>query len=361
MANMAELYDEDSSDGTLVIDEKNLIPNDDDSVSDQLQIAKIDKFIKISSFMTTSSSTIRNIACTFCSKLFSCNDDLLNHIKLFKGKCLTISNDIPCTKRQTNEDLTPEHFVKKKRGRPPKNSIAIDMPIPKAIPVHPPPLIPLSVLRTFAMPPPIVKNLPSLRQQLIDEMEPEYPCSLCDQIFRHHIGLLCHLDSDHKNDSTEKVENIRKKTTRKIAIKEKKPIENDEPISDIINLTLMPDVKKDSLLNRMKSYVYSASKGQVLCVICNAPFKTTKKALAHVEDKHIKEKIQCGYCNMKFVYELKVRSHMAKRHNVIGVYKCDKCLTMLNKEECETHSEKCKNTINPIIKQEDTNVQTVEN
>ena len=206
--------------------------------------------------------------------------------------------------------------------------------------------------------------LPSLRQILVDEIEPEYPCTMCGEIFRHNIGLLCHLNTEHNDETFNKEDSskekksptklgVKKQIMKKNPVDENKQVENDAyiqmPISDTVDLTLLPDLKKDSLMNRMKSYVYSPMKGQAICLLCNIDFKNTKKALSHVEDKHIMDKIGCGYCNMKFVYELKLRSHMAKRHNVICVYKCDKCSKMINKEECDSHSEKCKEKVNPMI------------
>ncbi|XP_025204483.1 uncharacterized protein LOC112601218 [Melanaphis sacchari] len=399
---MAELESEDSSDGTLVIDEPNydnqtieisdnsdsdveivklndnindnsdveVVELDDDiKANSDVEIVELDNHIKNVSFSLnpSSSSTKIGLTCKPCSRVFSTNNELLNHIRKFKGRiggCTNIPNNT-LTKRKDVESPKPERLIKKKRGRPPKSNIIIapkiPLPVPKIIPLNRPSipdLIPI-VFKSNTRPTIATNNniLPSLGQILIDEIEPEHPCTICGEIFRHNIGLLCHLNAEHNNETNKKDSNkkekstklrVKKQTKEKHLVNENKQIENYEPISDTVDLTLLPDIKKDSLINRMKSYVY-CNKGQVICVLCNIDFKNTKKALAHVEDKHIMNKIECGYCNMKFVYELKLRSHMARRHKVISVHKCDKCLKMINNEEINSHSEKCKEKVNPLI------------
>lgn len=349
---MAELESEDSSDGTLVIDEPNYDCNQieilDDSNSDVEVVEIDDDIIDINTLMSpSSSSTSISLTCNQCSKQFSTNNNLINHIRKFKGSCAKVTNNNLTIKRKSPIDLIPKHFVKKK----PK-LCTINPAISEAVPLCNQ-IIPI-IYKPAAVPTKII--MPSLRQMLVDEIEPEHPCTQCGQIFRHNIGLLCHLNSDHNDVSSNQVINVKKKSSTKLEektqivrkndIKDKKQIENNEPMSNTINLTLLPDLKKDSLLNRMKSYVYSADKNKVICIVCNVEFKNIKKALAHVEDKHISEKVECGYCNMKFVYELKLRSHMAKRHKIICVYKCDECSKMINREECESHLEKCKGKAN---------------
>jgi len=402
---MAELESEDSSDGTLVIDEPNYenqtveilddsdsdveIVELDDDIEDNsdLEIVELDDVQDNSdvdvvelddniedtyiSLNPPGASAKIGLTCKQCSRIFTTNNDLLNHIRKFKGRiggCTNIVNVTTLTtKRKNAESPKFEHLVNKKRGRPPKKNNVIELqvpiPVPKTIPLCRP-SIPELIPIFFKSPtkPTIAMNnnnnmLPSLRQMLVDEIEPEHPCTKCGEIFRHNIALLCHLTTEHKNESTNK--DPKKKSATKLGVKKQimkkncinvnKHIENVEPTSDIVDLTLLPDFKKDSLLNRMKSYLYSPNKGQVICILCNIDFKNTKKALAHVEDKHIMDKIECGYCNMKFVFELKLRSHMARRHKVICVYKCDKCLKMINKEECDSHLEKCIEKINPVI------------
>lgn len=352
---MAEVESEDSSDGTLVIDEPSYnyetIEIMDSSDSD-VEVVELDNIS--TSLNPSSSSNKSGLNCNFCLRIFSSNNELLNHVRKFKGKlggCLNKSNmtNVNLTVKKKNEEsILQEHLIKRKRGRPPK--IYPKRPVPDAIPLYPEnrPIIYNSLPHT--------NNFQSLKKVLLDEIEPEYACTKCDQTFRHNIGLICHLNSEH-NDVSNNISSVKlddKKEKKKIVKDNKQIEENDEPVSDIINLTLLPDYKKDSLINRMKSYVYSPNKGEVICVLCNAEFKNTKKALAHVEDKHITGKIECGYCSMKFVYELKLRSHMAKRHKVISVYKCDKCLKMINNEECISHSEKCEGKMNIIkIKSEE--------
>jgi len=417
---MAELESEDSSDGTLVIDEPNYdnqtieildhsdsdveivelddhvvdisdveiveLDNDIEDNSD-VEIVELDNHVRNTSTSLNPSglSTKISLTCKPCSRIFRTNNDLLNHIRKFKGRiggCTNLPRNLPnntIEKRKTTEKSESEHLIiKKKRGRPPKKHNVngsqypkpVLKPVPKTIPLCRPsipeliPIIFKSVTR-----PTIAKmnnnnNLPSLRQLLVDETEPEYPCTMCGEIFRHNIGLICHLDTEHKNETTNKEDTDKnkkmdgkKRIIKKNLVGEIKQIENYEPTSDTVDLTLVPDLKKDSLMNRMKSYVYSLNKDQAICLLCNIDFKNTRKALAHVEDKHIMDKIECGYCNMKFVFELKLRSHMAKRHKIIAVYKCDKCSKMINKEECDIHSEKCKGKVNPtIIKREEDNI-----
>lgn len=341
---MAELDSEDSSDGALIIDEPNyetieLLDDSDvevDKFNDDVQFVS-------SSLSSSCSSTKTGLTCKICSRIFSTNNDLLNHIRKFKGRigsCIGVTKVKFATKRKNVEDITPKHFIKKKRGRPPKMHTVTETPclqlhdtVPASVPIIP---------QNMAI-------MPPLHQLLVDEIEPEYPCTMCDQVFRHNIGLICHLNAEHST-STNIVERSTSKLKQKKRIVRKNIQEMNEPDTNpdkVIDLTLLPEVKKDSLLNRMKSYVYSA-KNQVICILCNIEFKNTKRALAHVEDKHISDKIECGYCNMKFVYELKLRSHLAKRHKVISVFKCDKCSKLINKEECESHSEKCKEKVNPM-------------
>ncbi|XP_025424832.1 uncharacterized protein LOC112693814 [Sipha flava] len=368
---MDELESEDSLDGTLVIDEpnydNNIIEISDDTDSDaDVEVVELDDSTNFIPSLLNSSSSLSKpkTACKVCSKIFLSNNDLLNHIRKFKGKIgnCKVGTNIMYSKRKNTEDLQPEHLLRKNLGKPPKNSNIIEPTVPVAIPLNIsfcPSLIPINNKPT----PPPSNSLPSLRQILVDEIEPEYTCTTCGQTFRHNIGLLCHLDSEHNDATINQVKNKKKKLSTKLVEKktvssENKLTENNEPISNTVDLTLVPNFKKESLWNRIKSYVYSANKNQVFCVLCKLEFKSTKKALAHVEDKHIMDKIQCGYCNMKFVYELKLRSHMARRHKVIGVYKCDKCSKMINKEECESHSKKCKGIANPVnIKTEDTNLK----
>jgi len=357
---MAELESEDSSDGTLVIDEPNYDCKreiSDDLNSNVSVIISDDDVKHVSTLLNPSgSSTTIGSICKHCSKKFPSNNCLLNHIRRFNGSCAEVANKNSTVKRKT-VDLIPKHFVTNE----PIRCTVIEQTISKAVPLCNQ-VIPI-VYEPAVAPADII--VPSLRQVLVDEIEPEYPCTKCDQIFRHNIGLLCHLNSDHndvvssnqvvdvKNKSLAKL-GRKKRVVRKNCIKEKKQIENNEPVSNTIDLTLLPDLKRDSLLNRMKAYVYTTDENKVICVLCNVEFKNTKRALAHVEDKHVSEKIGCGYCNMKFVYELKLRSHLAKRHKIIAVHKCDTCSKMINKEEYESHLEKCKEKANPaIIKIED--------
>jgi len=394
---MAELESEDSSDGTLVIDEPNYdnqtieISNDSDSDvevvelddnevnNSDVEIVELDNHIKSTSLKPPGLSTKVGLTCKQCSRIFTTNNALLNHIRKFKGRiggCTNIPNNT-LEKRKIAETSEYEHLViKKKRGRPPKKNdvngaqltVPVLRPVPKPIRINRPSIPELIPIIFKSVTKPTIETndiLPSLRQILVDETEPEYPCTKCGEIFRHNIALICHLNTDHINETTNTEDAIKeKKSPTKLAVKKQimkknvineiKQIENYEPISDTVDLTLLPDYKKESLMNRMKSYVYSTNKNQAICLLCNIDFKNTKKALSHVEDKHITDKIECGYCNMKFVYELKLRSHMAKRHKIIGVYKCDKCLKMINKEECDSHSEKCKGKVNSIIiKRED--------
>lgn len=352
---MAELSNEDSYDGVLIIDEPNYdsltIEISDDSDVEILEIDDHTNNISSTTFIPTSSfSKAIGLACSSCSGVFHSDNDLLNHIKKFKGHCLNINN-VPSTyNRNMAIDDIPSHYevipqrVQRKRGRQSKKYTVPS--VTEAI------MLRSQVVPTAYEPiPPANDILPSLSQILIDEIEPEYPCNTCGQVFRHNIGLICHLNSEHiDSSSTEVVQKKRKlsKMEEKKNIKDSKQIDNDEPRSNTVDLTLLPDFKKDSLLNRMKSYVHSVNKGQVICILCKLEFKNTKKALAHVEDKHIMDKLECGYCNMKFVYELKLRSHMAKRHKIIGVYKCEKCLKYINKEEHETHSKVCKGKPNTV-------------
>lgn len=398
---MAELESEDSSDGTLVIDEPNsdnqTIEISDDSDSDveiveleddteensDVEIVELDDDIEDTTALLNSSRSSSKIGltCKACSRIFTTNNDLLNHIRKFIGRiggCNNLTNVTFTAKRKYSENPNSEYLVKKKRGRPPKKNNNILPPVPTqpapapiTVPLRHrpsiPELIPI-IFKSATKPTPTVATndniLPSLRQILIDEIEPEYPCTICGEIFRHNIGLICHLNTEHKNEST-KDTNKDKKSSNKLVKKQNikrnlvndKQIEDHESISDTVDLTLLPEFKKNSLMNRMKSYIHTTIKGQVICLLCNIDFKTTKKALSHIEDKHIMDKIGCGYCNLKFVYELKLRSHMAKRHKVICVYKCDKCLKMIKEEEFDSHSEKCKVKVNPIIiKTEEDNI-----
>lgn len=387
--NMAEPDSEDSSDGTLVIDE----PNRDDETIEITDESDIDIIDLVDNIQDTpsilnypSSSSNSHLTCTVCFRLFSSNNELINHIRKFKGRLggcdpkinINITSTISGEK---SKDRTPEleadHVYKKKKGNPPKTYSKL--PVPESVPINPQ-LLPIILKPTSPNNNNHTKanctdnNLPSVRQMLIEEADPVHPCTMCRQIFRHYIGLVCHMNSEHYNLSSDKVLNAKKSSTKsnekkqnvrksvitehksvitehKSVITEHKSVENNEPVSNTVDLTLLPDSKKDSLLNRMKSYVHSHNKDLVVCVLCNMKFKSTKKALSHIEDKHIMNKIKCGYCNMKFVYELKLRSHMAKRHNIICVYKCDKCSKIMNKDECESHLEKCEG--NPVnIKRE---------
>lgn len=359
---MAELSNEDSYDGVLIIDERN-----DDSITIEISddsdvdVEEIDNDINnISSSIFIPSSSINKVigsACKKCSGIFRTNNDLLNHTRKFKGHCLKINNESSTNKRKKAEDETPSKFevipqhnntVKKKRERPPTIITDIKPSVSEAIILH---SQAVSIPTYYEPIPSTYNTLPLLSQMLIDEIEPEYPCDICGQVFRHNIGLICHLNSEHNNSSsTEAIQKKRKPTKleEKKNIKDKNQTDNDEPVDNTVDLTLLPDFKKDSLFNRMKSYVYSAKKDQVICVLCKMEFKNTKKALAHVEDKHIMDKLECGYCNMKFVYELKLRSHMAKRHKIIVVYKCDKCLKYINKEEYEMHPKECKEKVKTV-------------
>lgn len=358
--NMAELDSEDSSDGTLVIDEPNhnyeTIEIIDDSDVEIIDI--IDNIADTSSISNyPSSSTNSRLICKLCYRLFSTNNELLNHIRKFKGRIggckietnMNITSTIKGKKSKDHSSKLETNCVyKKKKGNSPK--ICSKLPVPKSIPICPE-LIPIIFKPTSPSNDEYTdNNLPSLRQMLVEEVDPEYPCTECGQIFRHYIGLVCHLNSDHYNLSSDKVikkrksstkSDEKKQNTKKSVITENKPIKNNESVSNIVDLTLFPDSKKDSLLNRMKSYVHSPNKDLVVCVLCNMEFQNTKKALSHIEDKHIMNKIECAYCSMKFLYELKLRSHMAKRHNAICVYKCDKCSKMIDKEKCELHLETC--------------------
>lgn len=328
---MAEQDSEDSLSGVLVIDE----PNYDYNQIKTLHNSDSDAMIDIKDNVNAISS--------------SSDSGLLDCVKKLKGSLGNVINGSKVqqlvTKRQEPAEVIPEVCIKNKRGRPPKIRKVPKQPVPQLIPLN---------FRLFPKAvPPIKQKLynPSLNQILLNEIEPEYQCTMCGQIFRHNIGLICHLNTEHNKESSgmdpkEKRKAYyakireRKKSTKKY-VKESKLRVNDELMLETINLTLFPDLKKDTLLSRMKSYVYSPNKTDVICVLCKAEFRNTKKALAHIEDKHITKKIECAYCNMKFVYELKLRSHMAKRHKVIGVDKCDKCSKMINREEHESHSEKC--------------------
>lgn len=412
---MAEKESEDSSDGTLVIDEPNYdsetieilgdsdsdveivelnhnkednsdveIVELDDNINDDsdVEIVELDDNVNddsdveiveldnhrenaSTSLYPSSSSTNTNLTCKSCSKVFSTNNDLLNHIRKFKGRiggCSIITNNT-FSKRKIVESPKSDHLIKKQYGRPSKNNNVIDpqiplsvlKPAPKTIPLRRP-SVPELIPIIFKAPnkPTIANNnniLPPLSKILVDEIEPEYPCTICGKIFHHNIGLLCHLSTEHnnENETTNNKESKKERKSKKNLAYENMQIQNEDPISDTVDLTLIPDFKKESLLNKMKSYVYSTSKGQVICLLCNVDFKNTKRALTHVEDKHITDKRECGYCNMKFVYELKLRSHMAKRHNVISVYTCDKCSKMINNDEKASHSKVCKEKVNPMI------------
>ncbi|XP_050435998.1 uncharacterized protein LOC126842847 [Adelges cooleyi] len=345
--SMDELNSEDSYDGTLVIDEKIIdyetIELSDDSDA-ELGMADFNDIKVISSSSESSTDTDQSLTCSHCSKLFSDKESLYNHISTYQGGCNTELYKNVKKRRKGQEPKAKPAIVKKGRKRSPKNFFFND--VPKAIPLG-------------SQTSPIMSNqnptnessMPSLRQILIEEIEPEYPCSVCGQVFRHNIALIFHSNTVHKEvdgeDISTKQKPInkmvrKKKNCKDSVIKPQKTVEVSEPISDKIDLTLLPDFKKDTVINRIKSYIHSSSKDQAICILCNVDFKTTKKAMAHVEDKHILEKFECGYCNMKFVYELKLRSHMAKRHKVIVVDRCIKCLKMISKEECESHLNKCK-------------------
>lgn len=344
---MDYFHNEDSSDGILVIDEQNedykTIELSDDSDTEKLENINYKNGVEVvsssnsvcSSFDDDSSHT-----CSFCSKLFYDKISLFDHVSTYQGNCSTNMLNV------NNKNVESGLDCARKRKQPEKYIIS-KVPVPDAIPLNPK-FSPISCDSTTT----VNKSIPSLRQMLVEEIEPEYPCLICGQIFRHNIGLICHINSDHKEIHNEK-KNSNIKATKKLGrnkkvskdvVKVKKIVEDLEPLSNKVDLTLLPDLKKDTVFNRIKSYVHSISEGQntkVICILCNIDFKTTKKAMAHVEDKHILDKIECGYCNMKFVYELKLRSHMAKRHKVIAVHKCSKCLKMINKEECDAHFNKC--------------------
>ncbi|VVC27846.1 Zinc finger C2H2-type [Cinara cedri] len=381
---MAELDSEDSLDGALVIDEPQDEPKYDlhqikilessDSDVEIIEIKDDDEISPSSNNLLNSDSDVEIIEIKDDDDEISpSSDNLINCVKKFNdslGNCINVSNvQQRVTKRKKSEDLTPELCIKNKRGSPPKLNNGFKNPLPQLIPINRPIILantePQDEKKIFNLQTESKKynltppknnpenNLPSLSQILINEIEPEYPCTTCGQIFRHNIGLICHLNDAHNIITTVAEAKDKKKSYTKVH-ERKKSIENDEPTVETINLTMLPDLKKDTLLSRMKSYVYSPNKNDVICVLCKAEFKNNKKALAHVEDKHISKKIECGYCNMKFVYELKLRSHMAKRHKIICVLKCEKCAKMINREEYESHSEKCTGQMNTInIKIED--------
>lgn len=371
---MAELDSEDSSDCVLIIDEPHddskqiKISNNSDS---DIEIVESDEHVHnnpFSLFNCSSSPTKIGSTCKRCSRIFTTNNDLLNHMRKFSGRNCKIMTNIQLTTTKTKaKSFTFESSIKMKQKILPKSTVIVAPILKPAVPETTTLLLPQrKTVQPNHFTLPTVNNmlpLPSLSRVLIDEIEPEYTCTKCGQIFRHNIGLICHLNSEHSEVQVPSQEVINSEknlspTTRlkRKYIKKNKDniqIENNEPVSDTINLTLTQDLKKDSLLSRMKSYVYCITKEKVICILCNINFKTYKKALAHVEDKHVTDKIECGYCNMKFVYELKLRSHMAKRHKVIGVYKCDKCSKMINREESDSHKEKCKGKANPTqIKRE---------
>ncbi|XP_050541299.1 uncharacterized protein LOC126905540 isoform X2 [Daktulosphaira vitifoliae] len=319
--SMAYFHNEDSSDGTLIIDEQNedfeTIELSDDSDTEKLDNINFNNDVEVISSSSSKCSSFDDDSshtCSFCSKLFYDKISLYDHISTYQGSCST--NMLGINERNIEVDSELDCTYERKLEKYTLDKV----PVPEAIPLSPK-LSSVSCVSNT-----INKSIPSLRQMLVDEIEPEHPCLICGQIFRHNIGLICHINSDHKEVHNEKKNSIiettnksgRKKRVSK-DIKVKKIVENLEPLSNKVDLTLLPDLKKDTLINRIKSYVHIVSKGhitKVICILCNIDFKTTKKAMAHVEDKHILDKIECGYCNMKFVYELKLRSHMAKRHKI---------------------------------------------
>jgi len=228
---------EDSSDGALIIDDE---PHDDSSVIEiiddrdsDVEIVELNENIKNNSpsiFNCSIPSSKSGLTCKNCSRIFPTNNALLNHTRKFSGKnCMIIVSNVQQTaKRSNTEDLTNSHeySVKKKRGRPPNRTTVI---MPKLKPIKPvPEAIPLlphyiPVITKNPNPPPtinIMPPLPSLSQVLIDEIEPEYPCTKCDQIFRHNIGLICHLNSDH-NEIPSCENNVEKNSSTKLGKKKK--------------------------------------------------------------------------------------------------------------------------------------------
>lgn len=180
-------------------------------------------------------------------------------------------------------------------------------------------------------------------------IEETYTCTLCNELFKYNVGLICHMETEHKDISRRRV--IQKKTKRSKKMKPVKKlvsVNNGETASHSYSKEPVKRlcVSGSSMPNENLS-VSGAAEGVVAfkksCDVCKKSFSDQNKLSKHLEGcMKVGLNFHCIYCKAKFGWESKYKKHLFRTHKLNAVVICKLCSSVFSDiDSLATHSSQC--------------------
>lgn len=158
-------------------------------------------------------------------------------------------------------------------------------------------------------------------------------CGICNESFKYNVGLIYHLEMEHKED-IEHVKKKKNKIVKRIGQNSRKTMASD---SNIVSIEHDIDSNKEKFRKICVSNsnenlkVNATTVIKKSCEICKKSFTDQSKMSKHVEScLKVGLKFQCMYCKSKFGWESKYKKHLFKTHKLNAAVICKLCSSVFS-------------------------------
>lgn len=181
-------------------------------------------------------------------------------------------------------------------------------------------------------------------------------CNVCNESFKYNVGLIYHMEMEHKEDlkvAIKKKSKIAKrisKTDKKIMSYDSRTSGNENKLSNYSDKEMLRKVCIAGV-NAENLKATSPAVFKKSCEICKKSFTDQNKMTKHVEGcLKIGLKFQCMYCKSKFGWESKYKKHLFRTHKLNAAVICKSCSSVFSDmASLAVHSRQCQNKQNANI------------
>lgn len=181
-------------------------------------------------------------------------------------------------------------------------------------------------------------------------IEETYTCTICNETFKYNVGLICHMDSEHKRDVTQQRAKQKKTTKNPRKLKQSKKFCATASQSYSRGVANQICFSGASMTNENLRLNGAGSGGTTVpvvfkkaCDVCKKSFSDQNKLSKHMEScLKIGLNFHCIYCKSKFGWESKYKKHLFRTHKLNAAVICKLCSAVFcDTDSLATHSIEC--------------------